>query len=257
MDTYERNIAVFKENRKLAVSKFKNQTDSLLKNTKVYKLPLRCKVPRKKGRCKLEFNRNDTVSSIIYYTRIGYNVCALNFADALTPGGLVEMGEVTQEEDICRCSNLYESLIKEECLNDYYLYNRKLLNNVYSDRLIYSNGVSIIRESLNYSLLNNPLTCNIVTCPAPVARSCDNYYEVVKNRIRGILSVSSSNRNNAIILGAWGCGAFGGDAEVMGRAFAEAIKDYTCFDLVVFSIKSTHLDRINNYSLFQHGFYSR
>lgn len=254
MNIYERNIRVFQENRILATSKYKTFTDSLLNSTKVYKSPLRCKTKEKLGVCRLEFDRNDTISSVLYWTRQGYKVCALNFADAITPGGLVFQGEVTQEEDLCRCSNLYESLIKPECIENYYNYNNSLGTSIFSDRVIYSKGVYVFRESLNYSILTKPIKCDIVTCPAPILRDKDLYYKTVLNRIRGILKVVESNNVNAIVLGAWGCGAFCGDARLVGRAFSEVIREFTCFDLVVFSVKSTINDSVDNFKLLKYGF---
>lgn len=257
MNIYERNVKVFKENRNLSLNKYKSETDSMIKSTKVYKSPLRCKVNTNVGRCDLIFDRNDTISSAIYLTRKKYKVCALNFADAITPGGLVLQGEVTQEEDLCRCSNLYESLIKPECIENYYNYNKSLGDLKYSDRVIYTKGVSIIRESLNYTLLDKPLKCDIVTCPAPIYYGgFSDYYKIITNRIRGILRVVSSNGANAIVLGAWGCGAFGGDARVVGRAFSEVIMEFTNFDLVVFSVKSTINDSKDNLNLLKIGFAS-
>lgn len=257
MNIYERNVKVFKENRELAVKKYKASTDILIKNTKVYKSPLRCKVSDRIGYCRLEFDRNDTIATTLYLARKGYNVCALNFADALTPGGLVLQGEVTQEEDLCRCTNLYESLVKPECIEDYYKYNQSLNSSRYSDRIIYSENVSIIRESLKYSLLSKPVKCNIITCPAPIVfPNQREYYELIKNRIRGILKVAASNNNTAVVLGAWGCGAFGGDARVVGRAFAEALREFSYFDIVYFSVKSTINDSKDNLKLLYSGFES-
>lgn len=257
MNIYERNVKVFKENRELAVKKYKASTDILIKNTKVYKSPLRCKVSDRIGYCRLEFDRNDTIATTLYLARKGYNVCALNFADALTPGGLILQGEVTQEEDLCRCTNLYESLVKPECIEDYYKYNQSLNSSRYSDRIIYSENVLIIRESLKYSLLSKPVKCNIITCPAPIVfPNQREYYELIKNRIRGILKVAASNNNTAVVLGAWGCGAFGGDARVVGRAFAEALREFSYFDIVYFSVKSTINDSKDNLKLLYNGFES-
>lgn len=257
MTIYERNVKVFKENRKLSKEKYKSETNSLISNTKVYKAPLKCKVPERAGRCSLEFDRSDTISTTLHLVRQGYNVCALNFADALTPGGLVATGEVTQEEDLCRCSNLYESLIKPDCIRDYYEYNNSLNSSKYSDRVIYSKGVTILRESLNYSLLNKTVKCDIVTCPAPIVFPNQlEYYNLIVNRIRGILRVVASNDINAVVLGAWGCGAFGGDARLVGRAFSEVIREFTCFDMVNFSVKSTRNDSIDNLKLLYSGFES-
>ena len=256
MNIYARNIAVFKENRALAYSnRFKRATETMVKDTKVYKSPLKCKTKDVLGDCEVIFDKNDTISSIIYLTRRGFKVCALNFADAITPGGLVYQGEVTQEEDLCRCSNLYESLVKDDCIENYYKYNRVTGTSKYSDRVIYSKGVTILRESLNYTLLSKPLKCDIVTCPAPIVYSdVNDYYKVITNRIRGILKVVSSHNVNAIVLGAWGCGAFGGDARIVGKAFAEVIREFTNFDLVVFSVKSTRNDSKDNLSLLRVGF---
>lgn len=257
MNIYEINIKVFKENRQLANEKYRLETNSLVNNTKVYKAPLKCKVSEKIGRCSLDFDRSDTISTVLHLTRQGYNVCALNFADALIPGGLVKTGEVTQEDDLCRCSNLYESLIKPDCIKDYYEYNNSLNTSKYSDRVIYSKGVTVLRESLNYSLLDKPVKCDIVTCPAPIVfQNQLEYYNLVVNRLRGIIRVVASNDINAIVLGAWGCGAFGGDARIVGRAFAEVLRDFVCFDIVNFSVKSTRNDSIDNLKLLYTGFKS-
>lgn len=257
MNRYERNIKVFKENRELSKTKYKEETETLIADTKVYKDPLTCKVPEHIGRCEIIFDRNDTITSTLYYTRKGYKVCALNFADALTPGGLVCQGEVTQEEDLCRCSNLYESLIKQECRQEYYEYNRDLGSRIYSDRVIYSKGVTILRESLNYTLLDEQLECDIVTCPAPIyLGNKKEYYRTIVNRIRGFLRVVATNEVNAVVLGAWGCGAFGGDARLVGKAFSEVLREFKNFDKVVFSVKSTVNDRIDNLVLLEKGFNS-
>lgn len=152
---------------------------------------------------------------------------------------------------------MYESLVKPECIEDYYKFNNSLGTSTYSDRVIYSSGVTVLRESLNYSLLDKPEKCDIVTCPAPICFSNDeDYYRIVTNRIRGILKVVASHSSvNALVLGAWGCGAFGGDARVVGRAFGEVLPEFKNFDLVVFSVKSTINDHIDNFSLLKEGVY--
>ena len=73
-----------------------------------------------------------------------------------------------------------------------------------------------------------------------------------------MLSVMASNKVSTIILGAWGCGAFGGDAKLMGYLFAKVIREFKCFDYIVFSIKSTRLDANgnNNFVLFRDAFES-
>lgn len=255
----ERNIEVFKESRILASTKYKAETDSLVEQTKVYRQPLDLisESKRNVSACNIGFDRCDTVYSILSGIQHGYNVCALNFADAITPGGLVFQGAFTQEECLCRCSNLYESLVKPECIEDYYKYNASLGNSIFSDRVIYSKGVSILRESFQYFLLDEIVKCDIVTCPAPIFGAFSDvghYYNVILNRIKGILKVVEDNGADAVILGAWGCGAFGGDARLVGRAFAEALKEFNCFDAVVFSVKSSEASPFGNFELLKSGF---
>ena len=62
----------------------------------------------------------DTVEAIL---NNNVKTAALNFADAYTPGGLVLFGVKTQEEDLCRSSNLYESLTLPIIKN----YNNKII----------------------------------------------------------------------------------------------------------------------------------
>lgn len=239
MNVFERNRQVFLENRELAVTKYKALTEKLLYGTRVFTEPLRCAKPDKLGASEVSFDKNDTVSSSLDAVRRGYKTCALNFADAYTPGGLVFEGEVTQEEDICRCSNLYESLVKPECLADYYEFNKKLNTSAFSDRVIYSKNVALIRESTNYTLLDEPVLCDVITCPAPIGGRSD-YETVMEQRIRAILSVAAEMGSDTLILGAYGCGAFGGDANVVGRLFAKVLCEFKCFDRIVFSVKGAN-----------------
>lgn len=252
MNVYERNRRVFLENRELAVTKYKALTEKLLSETRVFTEPLKCKKPDKIGACEVSFDKNDTVSSSLAAVSKGYKTCALNFADAYTPGGLVFEGEVTQEEDICRCSNLYESLVKPECLAEYYGFNKQNHSSAFTDRVIYSKGVALIRESKDYTLLDEPVLCDVITCPAPLG-GCADYENVMEQRIRGILSAAAEMGSDTLILGAYGCGAFGGDANKVGRLFAKVLCEFKCFDRIVFSVKGSN-DR--NYKRLLNGYNS-
>ena len=78
----------------------------------------------------------------------GKKVAVLNFADAITPGGAVLYGASTQEEAICRCSTLYESISKDEMLKQFYYSHRKL-DSFYND--------DTILPSATFLLLQYPL----------------------------------------------------------------------------------------------------
>ena len=58
-------------------------------------------------------------------------------------------------------------------------------------------------------------------------------------RIRKVLIAAQKQGVNKIVLGAWGCGAFGQDPKVVGKAFAKVLKDVRAFDKVIFAIRSS------------------
>lgn len=153
---------------------------------------------------------SDTVQEILESSKSEY-VAALNFADGYTPGGLVLYGASTQEEALCRSSNLYESLIVPECDDKYYKYNSDNAEFKYgkcSDRLIYTRNVTFFRDSdLEWLHTDDIRVCDIITCPAPKSGSATD--EEIKVRMSNIIKVAQENRVNKLILGCWGCGAFG------------------------------------------------
>lgn len=255
MNIYERNIRVFFDNRKLSTYELRDETLRMKNLTKVYKTPLECSVSDEVGEMKVVFLKQDTISSVLGVQ--DKKVCALNFADAYNPGGLVFKGELTQEEDLCRCSNLYESLVNDECMDEYYDYNTSLNRDIFSDRIIYSKDVLVYRSSPDYKFIDNPVRCDIITCPAPLAFSIESeeeYYKIILNRIRGMIRVIAHNEVKTIILGAWGCGAFGGNAYLVGRAFAEVLSEIRYFDTVYFSVRDSK--NVDNFSRLKEGYES-
>ena len=58
-----------------------------------------------------------------------------------------------------------------------------------------------------------------------------------------------------MILGAWGCGAFGQEPEIVAKCFKSILKKYPAFDNVVFAIRNCSADyenlTISNYAVFK------
>jgi uncharacterized protein (TIGR02452 family) len=185
-------------------------------------------------------------------------VCILNFASATNPGGGVTHGSSAQEESLCRCSTLYFSLITEELMKRFYKPHRRARNPLYNDDLIYSPDVYVIKSdtSIPERLPENDwYKVNAITCAAPNLRerpsnsmnpnagdtpariSADDLEELLMKRIRRIFAVAAGEDNDALILGAFGCGAFRNPPKVVAKAFHKVTDEYrNCFDTIEYAV---------------------
>lgn len=136
-------------------------------------------------------------------------VCVLNFADDWEPGGLVWEGIDTQEECLCRCSNLYLSLVEHK--KDYY---------AAAGGIIYSKDVVFFKD-WEYKLVD-PVRVDVITCAAPVAGSWKDE-RIVKKKMEAIVELAKINGCDVLILGRWGCGAFGNDWKLFRRLWGEVL----------------------------------
>lgn len=105
-----------------------------------------------------------TTTSAILSLPSDKNVCALNFANRFSPGGGVQKGSRAQEEDLCRTSSLYPSLISEE----FYPYE-------WTNDLIYTDKVVFIKND-KYDVVSAKYS-SIITVSAPdLARTKYKFY---------------------------------------------------------------------------------
>ncbi|MGN1411951.1 MAG: TIGR02452 family protein [Oscillospiraceae bacterium] len=168
------------------------------------------------------------------------NIIALNFANANFSGGGYILGGDAQEESLCRTSMLYYAI--KDCTK-FYNHNRfKSVPFIYSDYMIYSPNVPIIRNG-NDMLLGNPIECSFITCPA-VNRTFAKFFNsdkkiksIMKHRIEKILSLAVSKNPQVIVLGAWGCGVFGNQKDVVFNLFENAINEIVPDDVkIIFAV---------------------
>lgn len=157
----------------------------------------------------------------------GRKTIALNFANALVPGGGYLLGANAQEESLCRATGLYYA-IKD--VKDFYAANRKHMLPDYTDGMIFSENVPVIRSD-NGELLEKPVMCDFITCPAVNRRegfmiSGRKVNEIMERRIGKIVSFAVSKAPELIILGAFGCGAFGNSREDILPMFERAVNTY-------------------------------
>lgn len=184
----------------------------------------------------------------------------LNFASAKNPGGGFLGGSQAQEESLARASGLYPCLVQME---EMYQYNRQLKTCFYSDYMIYSPDVPVIRNEAD-ELLDEPYLLSFVTAPAVNAgvvreREPENVSliaTVMKERIRKVLRLAAMHEKRTIILGAYGCGVFRNHARDVADYFAQVLlqEEYAqLFDQIVFAIYD-HSARQENLRAFQERF---
>ncbi len=158
----------------------------------------------------------------------GKKMIVLNFASAKNPGGGYVTGANAQEESLCRCSMLYYTI--REC-EEYYSANRNHKGADYTDGMIYSSNVPVIRNDSG-ELLENPVLCDFITCPAVNRRAAGAYISgeklnaAMERRIDGITALALSKNPDVVVFGAFGCGVFGNRRETVYPLFEKAIEKY-------------------------------
>jgi len=191
----------------------------------------------------------------------GYKVAVLNFASAVNPGGGVTAGAMAQEECLCRSSNLLPCLKQRKLMQDYYMPNRIANNPVYSDKLIYSKGVTVFKTDDTVPVLmseNEWFKVDVITCAAPNLRNVqkfneDGLYEIFTSRIHSILDHAYLQGVDSVVLGAFGCGAFKNPPEIVAKAFKSEIESEfsNVFKNIIFAIKKSSN---NNFDVFYNTF---
>jgi uncharacterized protein (TIGR02452 family) len=171
----------------------------------------------------------------------GAAVTALNFASARHPGGGFLGGARAQEESLCRASALYA------CIADapMYPHHERLRDPLYTAWMLYSPAVPVFRSD-DGALLERPWRCSFVTAPAPnskvvLARDPSREGEVIAafaERIPRVLRLCAREGDTHLVLGAWGCGAFGGDSARVADLFDQSLRGELrgVFEEVVFAV---------------------
>lgn len=192
------------------------------------------------------------------YDEYGEDVCVLNFASGWNPSGGWLKGRVGQEEVLAYCSDLFRQQTSPEGMKMYNA-NKAFNSNAYLNNMLLSD-VAFFRES-DYSLVEEPAIVSVVTAPAVNVSRAKKMKEVLaedslvtmKKRMELILKVMVESGRMNIVLGAFGCGAYGNDAVNILLIWEELLigKEYACyFDTITFSIPKMH-DGDNTYNLYE------
>ena len=178
----------------------------------------------------------------------GKKIAVLNFANNHSIGGS-PFSAGAQEESLCRCSTLLPCL---EAMNEPFYqkhicqFASKEINYMGNDDLIYTPDVVVFKTDERtdpiYPKMMAPsewYKVDVITSAAPqlskVRTLPANYNDVIFSRIKKILDVAAKEHAEVLILGAWGCGAFKNDINVVSDTFYSLLKNYN-FEVVEFAL---------------------
>ena len=190
-------------------------------------------------------------------------VAVLNFASATNPGGGVKNGASAQEECLCRISNLYPCLKQPRLWESFYGFHRGLPHRNYSDRIIYSKDVTVFKTDEEQPRnMDKWYSVDVITSPAPNISGVENpdlnvLREIFAKRIRNILEAAMENSVKALVLGAFGCGAFRNSPALVSQVFRDVLIDggyKEHFAKIVFAIISANNSNQSNLAVFERTF---
>jgi len=211
----------------------------------------------------------------------GVTPCVLNMANQFIVGGdyLSCQG---QEESIIRRTDLLDSLkaldgVVEGNLTNPWLYAFEDTLG-FSDEVqrggfgeftcLYSPGVTVndLQDPFFYSedekKVIEPFTINVLSSAAynlveDARPDRPAYIAGTVFKILNQLRTAREHGQRTLILGAFGCGAFQNDPEMVAQIYRSALQEYEfrgCFDEIYFSIRSTSLSHNVNYETFSAEF---
>ncbi|MBK5963340.1 TIGR02452 family protein [Thiocystis minor] len=184
---------------------------------------------------RLQVANETTLEAARRLTERGARVLALNFANGIQPGGGFLNGARAQEEVLCRSSALYLTLRGDPM---YEAHRRRPLPDS-SAWAILAPEVPVFRRD-DGAPLDQPWRLSVLTCAAPYAPTVGQPRagDLLQARIRRVLAIARAYDYPALVLGAWGCGAFANDPERTARDFRETLAETFAgaFAEVVFAI---------------------
>ena len=206
------------------------------------------------------------------------DLCVLNMASNLNPGGGVHGGAGAQEEYLFRCTDYFRFLYQYasprsfDCEKEYGIPHHPThtypLNHNFGG--IFSHGVTVFRdqETNGYALLDAPWQTNFVAVAAINLRRSiahgqtaipDKFIPSTLHLIRTILRIAYNNGQRRLVLGAFGCGAFANPPGHMAQLFKQVFEEpefQGVFREICFAIIEDHNSQGKNYNAFQAVFSS-
>lgn len=184
-----------------------------------------------------------TGDALLYYAKLDSNtpLCALNFGNGDDVGGGYKTGATAQEEDLCRqIPNLFPSLLHAQRAGFYpfgpVTCSTRAEPAKYSD-VIYTPDLTVARAGIHgeYKAFCDKewANCSLVTAAAPNINFSNDVYDLdlMYNTVRSIFLApllrgcqQPQSQRPVLILGAWGCGAFGCRPLDISNLFVRALQ---------------------------------
>lgn len=234
-------IKVFEDTLSLCKKSYQKEIDYSILNTQFYdkdfykKLKL---VIDEDFTYNIDITNHRTFEGAILLKEQYNKVAVLNFASATNPGGGVLRGSSAQEECLCRASTLYPVLNTKENLKRYYHLNRKEGTPLHDDALLYSKDIVVFKsDDKEYKILPKSYKIDVITCAAPNLRetprnafneevssepvtvSDEELFNLHYKRAKAIVMTAYANKVDALVLGAFGCGAFKNNPKVVAKTY--------------------------------------
>lgn len=215
--------------------------EDVMAAAKMYSRPLIPIVnPSKKLEAEVRVENKDCVLAAMQLLDDGYDPAMLNLADLYTPGGLVEYGSGAQEENLCRRSNLIQSL---------YQFSRARIDQHPDLGLIqsaeqypmderyggvYSGIVTFFRgpESAGSMLEDKPYNIPVISVAAlcgprigPDGMMSTEDADITLDKIRTIFRIAYAHGHDSLVLSALGCGAFANPPAHIAKLFHQVIEE--------------------------------
>lgn len=166
----------------------------------------------------------DTVSALYMYKTTYTHIALLNFASYTHAGGGYMLGSIAQEECLCQESDLYNILNAFEA--EYYQKNRADMHDgLYSNRGIYIPQVVFCKDGCTETV-----SADVITVAAPNKNRSngkvtnEEQRKALRSRIDFLLGMGATNEVELLILGAFGCGAFGQNPIEVASIFKELLE---------------------------------
>jgi uncharacterized protein (TIGR02452 family) len=188
----------------------------------------------------------------------GYRVAILNFASATSPGGGWLAGARAQEESLARSSTLVHAIRDDAMYQD----RTHRTNPFYDDTVIVTPDVPFFRHH-NGQFLNTPWQGDVITSAAVMAKDVRSYMPdrvgeiaaTMRQRTQKVFHIATTLDADILILGAWGCGAFGNDPDEIAQIIYDTMQNvdmrrFVAIDFAVADLK----DPLENYSAFAERF---